>query len=172
MTTLRLALLGTALFAAAAAPALAQPGPGSGGPGPRGDRGPGAMFSLMDGDRDGRVTWEEAWGFVQQRFAAADADRDGGLTQQEMANARLRPNANRPEGPQRERMVGMMFRALDADRNAVVTLQEIRPAAEARFRAFDANGDGAVTRDEVPNPPRRQHRGPGPGGQPPAQQQG
>lgn len=178
MKILHTALLGTALLAAAAAPALAQPAPGPGGPGPgpRGERGPAAMFNQFDTNKDGRVTWDEAWGVIQQRFNAADPDHDGSLTQQEMANARLRPNAQRPEGPQgpqRERMVGMMFRGLDANRDAVVTLDEIRPAAEARFRAFDANGDGAVTRDELPTPPPgHHHRGPGPGGQPPAQQPG
>ncbi|WP_158292241.1 EF-hand domain-containing protein [Paracraurococcus ruber] len=175
MTMFRMALLGAAILAGAAAPALAQPAPppagGPGGapggpPGPRGERGPGAMFNQFDTNRDGRVTWDEAWGVIQQRFQAADTDRDGGLTQDEMANARLRPGAPRPEGPppgpQRERMVGMMFRALDANRDGKVTPEEIRPAAEARFRSFDANGDGAVTRDELPTPPpRRDHRGPG-----------
>ena len=167
MMNFRMALLGTALLAAAAAPALAQPAPGPGGPGPRGDRGPGAMFNQMDTHKDGRVTWDEAWGTIQQRFAAADADRDGRLSQQEMEAARLRPGAARPEGaqgPDRARMVGMMFRALDANRDGGVTQDEIRPAAEARFRAFDANSDGAVTRDEIPNRPphRRPPAGPSP----------
>lgn len=176
MRTIRMALLGTALVAAAAAPALAQPaqGGGQGGPGPRGDRGPAALFNQIDGNKDGRVTWEESWVFIEQRFRAADPDNDGSLTQQEMANARLHPGARRAEGapgPQHARMIGFVFRGLDANRDGVVTLTEIRPAAEARFRAFDANGDGAVTRDEVPNPPRRHrhddhHRR---GGQAPAQ---
>ncbi len=194
MKTFRMALLGTALLAAA--PALAQPAPAPAAPppaapgsppgtppGPRGDRadrGPGAMFNQIDTNKDGKVTWDEAWAFIQQRFAAADPDKDGSLTQKEMEAARLRPG--RPEGgpmgghmggamggpmgPQRERMVGMMFRGLDANRDGVVTLEEIRPMAEARFRAFDANGDGAVTRDELPTPPahprRHGHGGPAP----------
>jgi len=171
MMTIRAALLGTALLAAA--PALAQPAPPPGGPGagPRGERGPGAMFGLVDTNKDGKVTWEEGWAFVQQRFAAADPDKDGRLTQQEMEAARLRPGPGRPEraeGPQHARMVGMMFRGLDANRDGVVTLEEIKPMAEARFRAFDANGDGAVTRDEIPAPPHHHRRpgGPGPGTQP------
>jgi len=127
------------------------------------------MFNQFDTNKDGRVTWDEAWGVIQQRFNAADPDHDGSLTQQEMAAIRLGPRrADGPPGPGRERMVGMMFRAMDANRDGVVTLEEIRPMAEARFRAFDANGDGAVTRDEIPNPPRRRQHHHGPGGQPPA----
>jgi Ca2+-binding EF-hand superfamily protein len=168
MSALRTALLGTVLLAAAAAPALAQPA--APGPGPRAGRGPGAMFSQVDANKDGRVTWDEAWAFIQERFNAADPDHDGSLTQQEMAAARLGPGrrAEGPPGPQRERFVGMMFRAVDANRDGVVTLDEIRPMAEARFRAFDANNDGAVTRDEIPAPSRHRQHHRGPGGQPPA----
>ena len=65
MNTLRMALLGTALLAAA--PALAQPAsppagaPAPGGPaaGPRGDRGPGAMFNQIDANKDGKLSKQE-----------------------------------------------------------------------------------------------------------------
>ncbi|MFC7544360.1 EF-hand domain-containing protein [Siccirubricoccus deserti] len=146
-----MALLGTALLAAA--PALAQPAPAAGGPPARGERGPGAIFNQIDRDRDGKVTWDEAWVYVQQRFTTADRDHDGGLTQEELAAAFPRRGqagaqtpADRGQGAGRTQMLGMMFRGLDANRDGKVTLEEIRPAAEARFRGFDANGDGAVAR--------------------------
>jgi hypothetical protein len=49
---------------------------------------------------------------------------------------------------------------MDANRDGQVTLEELRPMAEMRFRMGDANGDGAITREELPR------RGPGPQGGP------
>lgn len=125
--------------------------------GPRGDRGA-RMFEVFDANRDGRVTWDEAWTVVTTRFATADADRSGGLSIEEFGTMRLRPGnapAPRPEYAARmEQMRGAMFRGMDADRNGQVTLVEIRPMVEARFRAADANGDASVARDELP-----QHHG-------------
>ncbi len=193
-----LALFGMVLLAAAPVAALAQPGPGpgagsgvgpgagaGGGPGP-GRPGPGAraaaMFDTIDANRDGRVTWEESWTFVQARFSAADRDGNGGLTQEEMQQAMRAlwdarrqaaqqggqgpgpgagPGPGPGRGPNASEHMGAMFRALDADRNGSVTLIEIRPAVEARFRAIDANMDNVIERSEMP---QRQHRGPGRGG--------
>lgn len=193
MRKTHLALFGAALIAAAPLVAMAQPAPApGGGPGPRGARGPGAMFDQVDANHDGRVTWDETWVFVEARFKAADRDGNGGLTQAELQEAMQQawaarraaaqqqgqagpgagPGPGPGNGPRRgpgdmAEMMGAMFRALDADRNGQVTLVEIRPAVEARFRAMDANLDNVVERSELP---QRHHRhGPGrPGGPPPA----
>jgi Ca2+-binding EF-hand superfamily protein len=159
-TSLRVfSLAGAGLLAAGAA--IAQPGPGPG-QGPRGERGQ-LMFQMLDVDRDGRITFAEAWGVVTERFNAADADRSGGLTPAEFAALRARaPDAPAPRQGSEERRAAM-FRALDADRDGQVTLIEIRPMAEARFRAGDANNDGAVTRDEIRRHGRGDGQGRGPG---------
>jgi hypothetical protein len=189
-------LLAAAPTPALAQPGPGTAGPGAATP-PGGGRGPDArrggmmIFEQVDADRDGRVVWEEAWTYVQRRFGEADRDRDGGLTQEELQGA-LRlgaagPRGPRPaegappaappggdaaaaaRGPRAAEDMGTIFRGLDSDRNGRVTLEEIRPMAEARFRAFDANADNAVSRDEVPQGHGR--RGPGGGGGGPRGQQ-
>jgi hypothetical protein len=169
-TKFRYALLAAAATAAVAAPAWAQPAPRPAPASPpaaaaanQDGRGPGAMFERMDSNKDDKVTWDEAWGFVQGRFRSADADRDGGLTRQE-ADA-LRPTGGRRGGggqqggnaapsPERsarmQRFGDMMFRSIDANRDGRVTLDEVRPMVEARFRGLDADADNAVSRAEVP----------------------
>ena len=174
-TTFRSALLAAAAMAAAL-PALAQPAASplaAGGANQGGPRGPGALFDEMDANTDSRVTWDEAWAFVQRRFNAADADKDGGLTRQE-ADA-LRPANRRPGGPQgggaaptaeqtarMSRFGDVVFRSIDANRDGRVTLDEARPAVEARFRGLDADANNAVERSELPQ--RRQGGGPRHGG--------
>lgn len=169
-TAFRSALLAAAAVAVAL-PALAQapaPTPPAGAAPGGNARGPGFLFDQMDGNKDDRVTWDEAWRYAQQRFGAADADRDGGLTRQE-ADA-LRPAGRRPDGAgqpspeqaaRRARFGDMMFRGLDANRDGRVTLDEVRPALEARFRGLDANADNAVSRSELP----QRRGGPRGGGQ-------
>ncbi|MBL6081442.1 EF-hand domain-containing protein [Belnapia sp. T18] len=162
MRTIRSALLGTAL-AAVALPALAQPTPPPPG-------GPPGMFARIDANGDGRITQEEGWSFVQARFAEADRNKDGALALEEATSARLMPPPPaagappapppREMGPMQARIVAMMFRAADANRDGRVTLDEVRPLAEARFRAIDANGDNGITMDELPLRPHHHHRGP------------
>ncbi|HEV7457500.1 MAG TPA: hypothetical protein VGN96_12070 [Roseococcus sp.] len=161
------AILGAGLLAGGAA--FAQPGPGGG---PRGDHGA-RMFQQLDTNNDSRVTWEEAWGVATQRFQSADADRSGGLSQEEFANMYpQRQGRGQANGPRAERMQqhrAAMFRGLDANRDGVVTLEEMRAPAEMRFRMADANGDGAITRDELPQRRARgEGRGPGQPGAPAA----
>lgn len=148
-----------ALLLATGLPALAQPTPS---PAPVPTRpNPVQMFLDTDTNRDGRISWDEGWAWVQARFAQADADRDGGLTAEEFRALRPGPRREPPTGERAERFQRMAqagFRAADANRDGRVSLDEIRPMAEARFRAMDANADNAVTPDELPFRGRGGHR--------------
>lgn len=166
-TTFRSALLAAAALAAAL-PAWAQPAGNPPAAAGQGTRGPGALFDEMDANKDSRVTWDETWAFVQRRFKAADANSDGGLTRQEAEALRPAGGGRRPEGgssqggspppadqaARRARFGDVVFRSLDANRDGRVTLDEVRPAIEARFRGLDADADNAVARSELPQ--RRQ----------------
>ncbi|MBY0335476.1 MAG: EF-hand domain-containing protein [Acetobacteraceae bacterium] len=148
--------------------ALLTAGCAAGGPHGGGPERSAWMFERLDADRDGRVTWAEAWGAAAARFDAADTDRSGGLTLAEFqAQTVPRPDgAPEPSARMVERRAerrARRFRALDANQDGQVTLAEMRPFAQARFRAMDANGDGAVTLDELPR------RGPRPATAAPAQ---
>ena len=152
----RVALLATLAGLVLAPPgmALAQAGAGAGG-----GAAP-AGFAAWDLNHDGRVTWEEAWAHIQRRFVEADLNHNGGLSLEEWLAAQLPSRPPRQDrvqpDPQRQRdRRTAMFRAIDANRDNQVTLEEIRPVAESWFRAFDANGDGAISADEVPRPRAR-----------------
>ena len=139
-------------------------------PGRRGER----IFTQADANKDGRVTADEAWASLSSRFAQIDANKDNGVTWEEFRahtqsrmEARQRQRAeNRPQqqqeakpedrrAPHAHRLARMeqrgqgFFRAIDADRDGKVTVQELRPFADAMFRARDVNGDNALTQDEL-----------------------
>ncbi len=185
--------LAAALAAGTAGVAMAQPAPGGpppggpsmgrdGGPGhhhrgPRGGAGfaAGEAFARADTNADGRVTREEGVIWLQARFTEMDANRDGGVTIEEV---RAYYEAQRPAGRRgppermRERMEqrgAAMFRFIDVNGDSRVTFEELRPMAEAAFRAADRNADGALARDELRRggPERRGDRTmPGTPGQP------
>jgi hypothetical protein len=178
MKTSRIALLaGAALLAtgvvAVAVPAFAQMGPGyhhqhhgrAGG----GGFAAGEAFARADANNDGRVTLEEGRAWLQSRFNEIDGNRDGGVTFEEArAYAQSRMGGRTPPAEAQGRMERRgqaMFRAFDANGDSRVTIEEVRPLAEAMFRARDLNNDGALARDEVMRGrgEMRGDRGPGQG---------
>ena len=142
-TTLLAALMGLA-----ALPALAQPAAPPRPDGPA--RGPARMFDAADANRDGRVTWDEAWAQLTTRFNEADGNRDGGVSADELRAYAARQMGNRPVPARADGRGQAMFRAADADRDGRVTLAEFQPMAEALFRSMDRNDDGAIERNELP----------------------
>ncbi len=150
-----------ALIGLAALPATAQPTA----PRPEGPaRGPARMFEEADTNRDGRVTWDEAWARLTARYNEADADRDGGVTPDELRAYVARQMGNRSVPARAENRGQALFRAADLDRDGRVSLAEFRPMAEAVFRSADGDGDGAIVRDELPGRHRDAPR-PGPRGE-------
>lgn len=144
-----------ALFAAAGAatlavalPATARDGQGPGArDGMRG--GPQMLFQRLDTDGDGTITRAEAEAAAAIRFAAADTNGDGLLSGDELVAA---AEARRVEELQ-QRTSRMIERA-DTDGDGMLSMAEMEgarqgPPLDRLFERLDANKDGVITEEEV-----------------------
>ena len=111
--------------------------------GPGGHRGKRAMRMLkqFDTNNDDRLTQAEIEEVRDGRFATFDANGDGTLDLKEFEALWLETR--------RERMVDR-FQRLDADGDAIVTVEEYNEPFENFVARFDRNGDGALSRDDRP----------------------
>ena len=117
-----------------------------GGHGPFGG-GPRAMLmEQFDANEDGKLTKVEIDETVRSRIVGADSNGDGQLDLEEFQP--LLVEIMRPK-------IVDGFQFLDADGDAVITMEEIeRPVARLVSR-LDRNDDGELTEDEM----QRRHRG-------------
>src|SRR5262249_47501522 len=101
---------------------------------------PGALFSQLDKNGDGFITADEVGddrkAFFERLLRVADKDKDGKLSKEEFAAGLAglaKGEAKRPEGvPGKKGPFGKDF------------------DPEAMFNRLDKNGDGKLTKDEIP----------------------
>jgi hypothetical protein len=115
--------LGLTVFVSAALAAPVQAQPGGGGP-------PNAM-QFVDGDKDGKITLAEYTTFSQARWGRISQGAD-----------KVKPADL--QGFQANALAGI---APDAD--GAVTKAAYEAAIPAKFKAADANGDGALSEAEM-----------------------
>lgn len=107
-------------------------------------------------DREGLTAadWQE---MTEARFRAADRNRDGLVTADEQAQRphRVLRRLQKAPSAEGERHVLLLPPPPleDSDGDGVVTQTEAVAAAQARFQAFDADGDGQLGPAELPPPP-------------------
>jgi len=138
------------------------------------------LLKALDRNGDGVLTQDEVPEKLAMRIAAADANGDGKITKEELEQARAaRHGTGEPGGPPSidtiferldankdgkltkdelpEKAAERVMKA-DADGDGAVTKEELEAArarmggqiADKLFERFDANKDGKLTKDEVP----------------------
>jgi len=100
---------------------------------------------------DGVLTREEAIARADRRFDALDSDHDGTISAAERAAMPQRPRGTAdgstpmPGRPMPGHPMGdRMLERADADKNGVITREELRAVAARAFDRQDANHDGRV----------------------------
>jgi Ca2+-binding EF-hand superfamily protein len=105
------------------------------------------MLRRFDTDRDGKVAKDEFMASVRKHFAQFDLDNDGKLTDADlppMMRGRGVLTGEASFGSRRRGRMLAWLRAADADKDGVITLDEVLAAAESRFAGLDRNKDGVV----------------------------
>ena len=97
----------------------------------------GALFRMIDADRDGKLSDAEIQAFGD-KIKGADADKDGYVTAEE-ARAAVREGFAKRAGK-------AFIEKHDANKDGQVTPDEF--TNEERFKKLDTNGDGAITLDD------------------------
>ncbi|MDQ7018056.1 MAG: EF-hand domain-containing protein [Robiginitomaculum sp.] len=138
------ALMTTAL---AGTSALASPNHSTAPKGPMGPHGgPQVMFDLMDTNKDGVVTQDEAAAHRAKIFDKLDRNDDGYLENAEERLGRFKRHA-RKKIHRAERKADRQL-ALDTNKDGKVSLKEFEAKSSPLFEKLDRNGDGTITPQE------------------------
>lgn len=97
------------------------------------------FFNQVDGNKDGKLSLAEINPRAEKRILRIDQDADGSVAKEEI-------EAWLQKGLERRR--DLMLADYDADRDGVITRQELADFLAAEFGKADKDGDGALSLDE------------------------
>ncbi len=112
----------------------------------QGHEGPMFPFETVDADKDGKVTQAELDAYRSAEATAMDANADGKLSVEELTAAQVQRLTARAT----DHATNMVER-LDTDGDNMLSAAELaaRPMPAMLFNRVDADGDGAVTEEEI-----------------------
>jgi Ca2+-binding EF-hand superfamily protein len=102
------------------------------------------LFKALDKNADGVLTQDEVPEKLAMRIAAADADGDGKITKEEFEQARGGHGAAGGAPG-----IDKLFERLDTNKDGKLTKDELPERPADRIMKADADGDGAVTKEEL-----------------------
>jgi Ca2+-binding EF-hand superfamily protein len=118
----------------------------------KGERGGERMLRRFDTDRDGKVTKDEFTKDVGARFAELDLNNDGRITDEDLPPAMRGRGVLTGSGEVPRRGMGRRIQNLreaDANKDGIITRDEVMAAAERRFASLDRNKDDALDKGDA-----------------------
>ncbi len=111
------------------------------------------LLRRFDADRDGKVTHEEFVQYISTRFVEFDLNNDGRITDEDLPPAARGRGVltGEIEGPRRGmgRRILRLLREADANKDGIITREEVMAAAEQRFALLDRNKDNALDKADT-----------------------
>ncbi len=116
--------------------------------GGRGMPNPEELFKRLDANGDGKLSKDELPERFGQRIMQADANKDGTVTKEEFAEVAKRMGGGRG-GPGGQPDPAQLFARADKNGDGKLTKDELPGPLAERLMKADADGDGAVTKAEL-----------------------
>jgi Ca2+-binding EF-hand superfamily protein len=104
-------------------------------------------FSMMDANKDGKVSAAEHAAGARSMFEQMDADRDGKVTAEEMAAAHQAVTGK--HAGKSDMSAADKIKAVDSDGDGILTADEHAKASASMFAQMDANKDGFLSKKEM-----------------------
>ena len=104
-------------------------------------------FTMMDTDRDGKVSADEHASGARTMFGKMDTNKDGQVTAQEMtaSHAAVTGQAAKPS----DMSSAEKIKVVDADGDGRLTAEEHARGSDSMFGQMDGDKDGFLSRDEM-----------------------